>query len=64
MKMRDIKCRLCGQTLAQASTRGAFIKRVSPIGSNFVGECRPSCDRNHGNRDDAILAALAGGKDE
>ena len=53
-----VHCSLCGQDIWQMSERGAFLKRTSPIGQNFVGECSPSCERKTGNQDDALLAAL------
>jgi len=62
MLASEIKCRLCGQDMWQASGRGAFLKRVNPVGEPFVGECVPSCDRKHGNQDDALLAAVRNGQ--
>ena len=60
MKASDIKCRLCGQDVFQASRRGAYLARVNPKGEECINECRPSCDRNHGNSDDALLNAIKG----
>jgi len=57
-------CQLCGQHIDQISERGAWLTRTSPLGENFEGECRPSCDRNHGNQDDALLGALGVSNDQ
>ena len=58
MKANKMKCRLCGQDMFEASERGAFLKRVNETGIDGIWECSPSCDRKHGNPDDALLAAL------
>ncbi|MCK5127692.1 MAG: hypothetical protein KAR42_15650 [candidate division Zixibacteria bacterium] len=58
MNSSDLKCRKCGDTLFEASSHGAYLKRVSPKGEAFEGECSPSCDMNHGNQDDALINAL------
>ncbi len=59
--MCDIKCRLCGQDAGQASERGAYLKRVSPKGGEFIAECAPSCDMVTGDQDDALLRAIMKG---
>ena len=58
MDSSELVCRKCGDTVFKASKHGAYLKRVSPKGEDFVGECSPSCDTNHGNQDDALLAAI------
>ena len=50
-------CRKCGQDIWELAERGAYLKRVSPVGEDFVGECAPSC-QSIGNQDDALLRAL------
>ena len=58
MNTDELKCKNCGATVFEASQRGAYLKRVNPIGENFVGECAPLCDSNHGNQDDALINAV------
>lgn len=58
MNTDDIKCRLCGAGLFEASERGAYLARVNPKGEPCINECRPNCDRDSGNQDDALIAAI------
>ena len=60
MNRKELNCRKCGDSLFEASKHGAYLKRVSPKGEAFVGECAPSCDMNHGNQDDALMSAIGG----
>jgi len=60
MKVSEVKCELCGSDVWEASKRGAWLVRVSPKGEEMVMQCRPSCDRNHGDQDDALLGAIRG----
>ena len=56
-----IKCRLCGDDAMKASGRGAYLRRVNPLGETpMVVECAPSCDRAHGTQEDALLRAIEG----
>lgn len=54
-------CSLCGQDIWQLALRGAYLTRVSPMGEAFVGECRPSCERNDGGQNEALLRAMGQG---
>jgi hypothetical protein len=51
-------CDLCGEGLADMSAKGKYLRRTSPVGGPFVGQCAPSCTHTGGTRDDAILAAV------
>jgi len=59
-----IHCRLCGCHVQEAAQRGAWLERVNPKGENFIGECRPGCDCNNGNQDDALLGAMESQDDD
>jgi hypothetical protein len=59
-KAPTMHCRLCGQNVHKIAERGAYLKRTSPIGTPFIGECYPSCDGEHGDQDDALIAAIEG----
>ena len=56
----NIHCSLCGQDLWQMAERGAYLRRTSPKGGPFVGQCSPSCDKKTGGQAEALLAALEG----
>lgn len=58
MNSDDLVCRKCGATIFEAAQHGAYHKRVNPIGEDFIGECSPSCDTDHGNQNDALMNAI------
>jgi hypothetical protein len=60
MLMSEIKCDKCGCGIMEASERGAYLKRVSPKGEGnpMIMECSPSCDRVHGDQNDALMNAI------
>lgn len=58
MNTDDLKCRKCGESMFQASNRGAFLKRVNPVGEPFIGECSPCCKHWTGDSNDALVRAV------
>jgi len=58
MKTSEIKCEKCGDTPIKAADKGAYLKRTSPKGQHFVGECMPFCDRNNGDQNDALIESI------
>jgi len=57
--MSGFKCRKCGQSVHEASLRGAYLKRVNEKGVPSINECRPNCDANpFAGQDDALLGAI------
>jgi hypothetical protein len=58
MNSDELVCRKCGDTVFDAAKHGAYLKRVNKKGDEFIGECSPSCDKNHGTSADAIINAV------
>lgn len=56
--MDGTTCRKCGRDIWAIAKEGKYLERVSKIGESFVGECRPSCEGNHGSQEDSLLNAL------
>ena len=50
-------CSKCGDHIDVMAARGSYLKRTSPKGQMFVGECAPSC-KSVGDQDNAILRAI------
>ena len=58
-EQRDqMTCVRCGCDVFQAAERGAYLKRVSPKGESFRGECVPSCEHKSGGPDEALIGAI------
>ena len=61
MLASEIKCIHCNSDLWEAAARGAYLKRVNPVGElPMQNECYPSCDKITGDQDDALLNAILG----
>jgi len=62
MNTEDIKFRLCGGGIWEASERGAYLKRVDPKGKGIIAinECAPGCKGNFELKAEAILKSMMG----
>ena len=59
MKIKEVVCRKCKQTIFDASLRGAYLARMNGKGVSGIFECRPSCEDNPAaGPDDALLQSL------
>ena len=44
MKNPFFHCSECGESTDDMVNKGKYLKRTSPLGSDFVGRCAPSCN--------------------
>ena len=44
MKDPFFHCSSCGESTDDMSKKGKYLKRTSPLGSDFVGRCAPICN--------------------
>lgn len=49
MNSLDLKCNKCGQHLDRLTESGRYLTRVSPMGTDFIGECSPACEYHNIN---------------
>lgn len=39
-----LNCDKCGKHVSEIARAGKYIKRTSPMGQDFIGECEPCCE--------------------
>lgn len=58
-------CQKCGRGIMEIARRGAYLRRTSPYGAPFLGECSPNCDVAFlGGSATAVVRAIRGQDDE
>ncbi len=58
--MAYLNCEKCGMSMQALTEAGRYLRRISPKGTEFRGQCAPACNAPLGTADTAIVAAVQG----